>query len=233
VALNEDVDQELLASNPMFRLKLPPMQIREARSLTSDEICAVREACRGDWTFVLVELALAAGGRRGELLALQWPDVDWAAKYLHVSKSLEQTAAGLRVKTTKSKKPRRFRLPQSAITALQFHREKQAQHREFFAADYRDLDLIFAKPDGDYLEPDLVSQTVVRRLRAAGIMNASFHTLRHTHASYLLSRGVPLPVVSARLGHRDCNVTARIYAHALPSDDGRAADEWDTIVGVV
>ena len=49
-------------------------------------------------------------------------------------------------------------------------------------------------------------------------------------ASNLLSRGVPLPAVSAHLGHADVNITARINAHALPDDDRRAADTWDSVV---
>jgi integrase len=176
---------------------------------------------------------MASGARRGELLALQWSDIDWASCVLTVSKSLEQTAAGLRVKATKSKKPRRFQLSQSAITALKFHQEQQQEHRRLFSSDYQDRGLIFAEPNGEYLQPDLISQTVTRRLKKAGIKDASFHSLRHSHASNLLSRGVPLPAVSARLGHADTNVTARVYSHALPADDQRAADEWETIVGPV
>ncbi|HTM12339.1 MAG TPA: tyrosine-type recombinase/integrase, partial [Bryobacteraceae bacterium] len=83
---------------------------------------------------------------------------------------------------------------------------------------------------GDFLDPALVSQTIVRRLQKAGILDASFHTLRHTHASHLLSRGVPLAAVSARLGHADPSITARIYSHAIPTDDARAAKEWDGFV---
>ena len=82
---------------------------------------------------------------------------------------------------------------------------------------------------GDYLQPDLVSQVIVRRLKKAGI-GASMHSLQHSHATNLLSRGVPLPAVSARLGHADVNITARIYAHALPDDNRRAADTWDSVV---
>lgn len=100
-------------------------------------------------------------------------------------------------------------------------------------SDYHDNDLVFCQPDGSYLEPDLLSQVIIRRMRKASIRNASLHTLRHSHASNLLSRGVPLPAVSERLGHSNSNVTARIYAHALPSDDQRAADEWDSVVGLV
>ncbi len=64
----------------------------------------------------------------------------------------------------------------------------------------------------------------------AGIKKASLHTRRHTLASHLISNGVPLPVVSARLGHADVNITARIYSHMLPDDDARAADTWDRLV---
>lgn len=60
--------------------------------------------------------------------------------------------------------------------------------------------------------------------------DTSIHTLRHSHGSQLLSDGVPLPVVSKRLGHSDVYTTARIYSHVLDSDDRRAADAWETSV---
>ena len=96
-----------------------------------------------------------------------------------------------------------------------------------------DLDGVGAGINGEYLQPDLVSQTIVRRLRKAGIQNASLHSLRHSNATNLLSKGVPLAAVSARLGHADPSITNRIYNHALPADDRRAADEWDEIIGPV
>jgi integrase len=61
-----------------MRLKgLPCSEQTDARSLTPDDIRAIRNVCRGDWTFALVEVALTSGARRGELLALQWADIDW------------------------------------------------------------------------------------------------------------------------------------------------------------
>jgi integrase len=233
-ALSEAVELEMLPANPMLRLKgLPSSEPTDARSLNPDEIHAVRDECRGDWTFALVEVALASGARRGELLALQWTDIDWASRKLGVNKSLEQTAAGLRVKSTKSKKPRQFQLSQGAIAALQFLRDQQLEHRRLFGGDYHDNGVIFAAPNGEHLQPDLISQTIVRRLRKAGIQNASLHSLRHSNATNLLSKGVPVSVVSARLGHADPSITNRIYNHALPADDQRAADEWDEIIGPV
>jgi integrase len=230
VALNKAFKLELIPVNPMLRVELPSVQKKDARSLTPDEIRRLRDVCRGDWTFALVELALSTGARRGELLALQWADVDLMQAVLTISKSLEQTDCGLRIKSPKNGKTRNCKLPQSSIVALQFQRDQQTESRRLFSNDYQDNGLLFCQPDGRHHEPDLVSQVVIRRMRKAGINSASFHTLRHTHASNLLSRGVPLPAVSARLGHSDPNVTARIYSHALPADDQRAADTWETIV---
>lgn len=230
VALNKAFRLELITVNPMLRVELPRVLHTDARSLTPYQIQALREACRGDWTFTLIETALATGGRRGEILALEWRDLDWATGILTISKSLEQTAAGLRIKRPKNEKTRQFRLPQSAITALRFLRDQQQERQRLFGAEYRDLGLVFAEPSGDYLQPDLVSQVVIRRMRRAGITDGSFHTLRHSHASNLLSRGVPLPAVSARLGHANAHVTAKVYSHAIPADDQRAADVWDNLV---
>jgi integrase len=69
-----------------------------------------------------------------------------------------------------------------------------------------------------------------RRMKKAGIVGASLHTLRHTHASGLLSAHVPLPTVSARLGHANTHITATVYAHAMPVDDQQAADQWDKLM---
>jgi integrase len=66
-------------------------------------------------------------------------------------------------------------------------------------------------------------------MEKAGIKDASLHTLRHTHASHLISNGVPITVVSERLGHADVNITLSIYSHMLPTDDARAAESWESI----
>jgi integrase len=198
---------------------LPCSEPKDVRSLTRGEIWALRDSCRGDWLAEFVELALATGCRRGELLALEWADINWAARTISISKSLEQTRAGLRLKSTKGGKPRVFSLPRIAIDSLV--EQKATGHAR----------LIFADDHGGYLKPDLVSQLIVRRIRKAGIDDASLHSLRHAHASQLLSRGVPLPAVAARLGHSNPNTTARIYCHALPLDDQRASNEWDRMFG--
>ena len=218
VALDKAWRLDMVASNVMLKVELPGMDPKEARALTRAEIWTLRDSSRGDWMHGFIEVALATGCRRGELLALEWTDINWAARTISISKSLEQTRKGLRLKSTKGGKPRVFSLPKLAITALR---------KEAISGHAR---LIFADDHGGYLKPDLVSQLIVRRIRKAGITDASLHSLRHAHASNLLSRGVPLTAISARLGHANANITARIYCHALPLDDQRAADEWDRLL---
>jgi integrase len=228
VALKKAVLLEYIPANPMLKVELPVVQKRNIRSLTPEEIQALRTVCQRDWTFALVELALATGCRRGELLALVWRDIDFPRRLALISKSVEQTAAGLRIKNTKSERPRLCTLPKVAMDALEHLRQKQLARSIYSARGY-----IFCNHSGEILRPDLISQIIVRRLRRAGICDASLHTLRHSHASNLLSNGVPLPAVSARLGHADPQVTARIYSHALPGDDERAAKAWDELIGDV
>jgi len=229
VSLNKAFRLDKIPVNPMLRVELPKVEQADARALSADEVHRLRDACRGDWTYTFIEVSLATGARRGELLSLEWPDIDWLTSTLTISKSLEETAAGLRVKPPKNKRTRKFKIGPTAIAALRFEQDRQQEHRRLYGPDYQG-DLIFCEPDGSYLQPHLVSQVIVRRLQKAGIEDASLHTLRHTHASHLLSNNVPLPVVSARLGHADVNITARIYAHMLPDDDGRAADAWENSV---
>jgi integrase len=136
------------------------------------------------------------------------------------------------LKLPKGRKVRRFSLSPSAIEALKEHRVQQAKNRVMFGDDYRDLKLVFSTPDGDYLKPDSVTAKVSLLARKLGFpKGVSLHTLRHTHGSYLLSLGVPLPTVSKRLGHANTHITASVYSHALEKDEQASADVWEKAMG--
>ena len=231
-ALEDAFFHDRIVVNPMLKVKLPkPEKGKDKkRSLSRDEIDRLLVATSNDWTRPFIQVGLATGARRGELLALLWTDINWDAAIVEIKKSLEQTREGLRVKLPKDDEPRTFRLPQDAIAALRFQREAQAEHRRLFGRDYVDRGLVFCEPNGDFLDPALVSQTIVRRIKKAGIPKASLHTLRHTHCSVLVSENAPMAAVSARLGHADTTITQRIYTHAIDGDDKAVADAWDAFI---
>ena len=122
-----------------------------------------------------------------------------------------------------------MKVPASALVVLDAHRQRQDEFPRQFGPSYRsDLDLIFSNPDGTPVRPNSVSSAVSLLFRRLGLpKGASLHSLRHSHGSHLAADGVPLTVVSERLGHSSVRTTADIYAHAIRGQDDEAAERWD------
>ncbi len=220
----------LVPANPVTNSEPPRAKRHLAIALTPTQQATVLESASGPWCMrTYLQTAAASGCRRGELLALRWSDlVDGGVM---IARSLTQTRDLLEFKGTKTEKPRPVALPPSALIALEAHRRQQDEFRRQFGPDYRsDLDLIFANPDGTPLKPDSVSASVSAlfgRLKIPRPKGAALHLLRHTHTSHLLASGVPLPAVSARLGHSSIRTTQEIYAHMITGQDEEAAQKWE------
>jgi integrase len=229
-ALKTGVRWGMLEKNPMELVEMPKLEKREQAALDEPAMDRLLAAAEGTRLHPFLVLAFATGARRGELLALQWADLDADTGRLRIAKSLEQTMTyGIRVKpSTKSKKPRSFTVPGWALDVILQHRDRQQSESVLFGEDYKKHDLIFCQPDGSYYSPDKIGTRVTRLAAKAGFQNIHLHSLRHSHASQLLSQGVPLPVVSKRLGHADSSITAKVYAHCLPDDDATAAEIWNS-----
>jgi integrase len=215
------------------RVKLPKLQKRKPAVLDPEKLGTLFERARGTRLYPFVVLAADTGCRRGELLALTWPDLDIATGELTVSKSVEQTRAGLRVKSTKSGEARTIGISDWAIEVVAQHRIEQALDRELFGPDYEKHDLVFCQPAGGYYSPDRLGARVVELMRKAGLEGVSLHSLRHSYASIAISNGVPIPAVSERLGHADQNITLSIYSHALPADKRAASKVWSNAMADV
>jgi integrase len=221
------VKWQLIGRNPMDGIELPKLVRKAPKVVERGGVGKLLKRARQTRLYPLILLGLATGARRGELLALTWPDIDFESGILSITKSLEQTKAGLRVKSTKSGKPRRFAVPPDALETLEGHRDQQDGDRALFGADYQENQLVFCRPEGGYYSPDRVGARIVEIMKKAGLEGVSLHSLRHTHASELISNGVPITTVAKRLGHASANVTLSIYAHALEADELAAAKIWD------
>ncbi|MFZ0362941.1 MAG: tyrosine-type recombinase/integrase [Candidatus Cybelea sp.] len=130
----------------------------------------------------------------------------------------------------KNGKARTIALPAPVAAVLEEHRERQNQERKASDA-YKDDDLVFARPDGSFARPWNYAATVKDLALRAGLKRISLHDLRDTHASLLAANGVPLEVVSKRLGHSSIGVTAERYLHIYSDRDAAAASVLDTLCG--
>lgn len=212
--------------NPVPASEPPVPKKKESIALTVEQQERVIAKANAPWGMdVFLELDAATGARRGELLGLQWTDLE--GNRLMIGRSLSQVGQQVFLKEPKNKKFRVVTIPASALKKLQAHRKKQAPFRDHFGESYQG-DYIFCNPDGSPLKPDTVSASVSLLFRSLKLpKGVSLHTLRHTHGSHLLAAGVPLTDVSKRLGHVNPHVTATVYAHALPGRDDLAARAWE------
>jgi integrase len=99
------------------------------------------------------------------------------------------------------------------VTALRAHRVRQAEERLALGVGYLDQGLVFADVAGEPLHPDTVTKRFDRLVAGAGVRRIRLHDARHTAATLMLEQGVPLKVVTERLGHSSTRITSDLYQH--------------------
>lgn len=186
-------------------------------------------ACESAFYAAVVFFAFS-GARRGEGLAMRWSDIDLQTGTVVVRRSLEETRAGLAYKPPKSGRPRSLALSEFPLAVLRSHRTVQAQQRLALGPAYRNDDLIFARPDGMPYKPHTFGDAFRALVKRSGVTPIRLHDLRHTHVSLLGKAGVPLKVVSDRVGHASTAITADIYAHVFAIQDSEAANALESLV---
>jgi integrase len=169
-------------------------------------------------------LAAHTGMRRGEVAGLRWGDLDLDAKLIHIRQAAVVVNYELRLTDVKTANGRRtIDVNDDVVRALQAWRRTQAEERLLLGAGYDDHDLVFARPDGTPTHPEVISRTFDRIVVRTGLSRIRFHDVRHTHASLLLKAGVPVKVVSERLGHATPGFTLDVYGWVLPGMQAEAA----------
>ena len=176
------------------------------------------------WFYPALVCSIFTGTRRGETLALRWADVDLVAKVATIRQSLCQLKAGLIFKEPKNGNVRTVNLPQPLVEVMERHRETQALERRLMGSAYQENGLIFASSIGEPIMPARYGDAVKDLMQRAQLPKTCLHDLRDTHASILAKRGVPLEVVSKRLGHSNIAITADRYLHIYQSRDAEAAE---------
>lgn len=213
----------------------PPKVARaEMHVLDGDQARALLVAAAGDPLEALYVLALHAGLRSGELLALKWADVDLDAGRLSVKRTVRHMIGlGAVEGEPKSARSRRnVLLTPLTIAALRRHRTRQAAQR-LRASYWDDLDLIFTNEVGRHVQANNMRlRSFLPLLNRAGVPAIRFHDLRHSCATLLLLSGVHAKVVSEILGHSNIGLTLETYSHVLPSMQADAVAKMEALFTV-
>jgi integrase len=173
-----------------------------------------------------LRFAATTGVRRGELCALQWPDIDLDNGAVTVRRSVTTTVTDPhRVTTGKTgaKGHRVIGLGAATITALQAHRLEQKEHLLAIGSP-RTVPWVFTHDGVNPWRTDYLTREFIRLRRRVGVDGIRLHDLRHFVATELLGSGVDIRTVSGRLGHARASTTLDKYAAFLPARDREAAD---------
>ncbi|HJQ29063.1 MAG TPA: site-specific integrase [Rubrobacter sp.] len=223
-ALNQAVAWELLPSNPASNVRRPKDRSQKMRALSEKEAARLMAVVRGTRREVLYGVALTLGPRQGELRGLRWSSL--SDGYLTIEHRVS-TDYGVVWGPTKTGEERTLRLPRRLVDALRRHRKAQPEERAA-ASVWEDPSLIFPNTREGIWRHQGMFVCFKRDLAAAGPpKEVRFHDLRHTAATLMLKKRVPVNVVSKVLGHSDPAMTLRRYAHALPDMQEMAADAME------
>lgn len=179
------------------------------------------------WFYPAVAFAAYTGARRGEVLALKWSDLDKSGR-VTISRSVTER---LEFKAPKNDKSRTIKVPGKLRGILEAHRAEQDEERSYLGKAYQDQDLVFAHADGSPIDPWNFGRAVLDCIKRAKLPPVTLHGLRDTHASLCAQAGVPIEVISQRLGHASIGITVERYLHVYQSRDAEAADAFDQLVG--
>ena len=224
-ALDDAVRDRIVAANPTERVKRPTVGHRDVSVLHPEEVRAVLVETSRHRLHALVVVAAMTGLRRGELLGLQWVDVDLGAGVLRVTGTLTRTTKGLRRGEPKTARGRRVvPLPKVAVAELRSWKAVQAAERLRAGSAWQSTEYVFTNEVGGPLDPSNVSAWYAGCAARAGVSDHGMHALRHSAATLMLSGGLPVRVVADALGHADVTVTLNTYAHSLDGQLQAAVD---------
>lgn len=215
-ALDQAVQENLIRSNPAVGCKLPPKRGREMQVLSRQELQRFLIQAKADGYFELFLLDLSTGLRRGELLALQWSDLDLDTGTLSVTKQVYEVNGKMQLSVPKTKASiRKLVLPPAVVEVFREYR-KTAKSRWLFPSPIK---------EDEPIKPGSMLRRLQVILERAGCKQIRFHDLRHSHASLLIEMGYSPVMIAERLGHENVETTLSTYSYLYPNKQAELADD--------
>ncbi len=198
-----------------------------ARVWSASELARFLDAARPHRLHPLLHLAAHTGMRRGETVGLKWSDLDENYQRLSIQRTLQCVGGQpveIGVKTRTSR--RCIDLDPTTVTTLRGWRDQLADQ----GVPHDRGDWMFCNQRGRFLNPESATRLFRRVVARTPVPRIRFHDLRHTHASLLIAAGIPVKVVSERLGHAHPAFTMHTYQHVLPGMSAAAADTFAALI---
>jgi len=229
--LNQAIEDGIIDFNPATNLakfyKNAPIRHKEIQPLTEPEIKAfLRSVLKyARQHFVTFLCAIHTGMRTGELVGLQWGDIDFFGKFVTVRRAVVRR----RIVETKTDKIRKIDL--SDALAAELKKLKRHRQEQWLAKGHTEIPKwVFCAENGNFFDPyNLKDRYFYKCLEKAGLRRIRFHDLRHTFATLLLQNGESLAYVKDQLGHSSIRMTVDVYGHLVPGANRQAVNKLPSL----
>lgn len=235
--LHKAVYWQLIVSNPAERVQSPKARKPKRRSYDDEQTKILLENLEQlsieDTRYkVAIILTVFTGVRLGELMGLEWQDVDFKNGIISINRSSQYLAdMGVFTKVPKTESSiREIAIPEFIISLLEEYKLWYEEQKSIYGELWTNSDRLFVQADGKPMHPSTISKWFVKYVGQIGLPVINFHGLRHTNASLLVAQNIDIAVISARLGHAQISTTLDFYVHPLLSHNRKAGYELENLL---
>lgn len=227
--LHKAVYWQLIVANPAERVQPPKARKPKRRSYDDEQTKILLENLEQlsieDTKYkVAIILTVFTGVRLGELMGLEWQDVDFKNGIISINRSSQYLSdMGVFTKVPKTESSiREIAIPDFIISLLEEYKLWYEEQKSIYGELWTNSDRLFVQADGKPMHPSTISKWFVKYVGQIGLPVINFHGLRHTNASLLVAQNIDIAVISARLGHAQISTTLDFYVHPLLSHNRKA-----------
>ena len=229
--LHKAVYWQLIISNPAERVQPPKARKPKRKSYDDEQTKILLENLEllssEDTKYkVAIILTVFTGVRLGELMGLEWTDVDFKNGIISINRSSQYLAdMGVFTKVPKTESSiREIAIPEFIISLLDEYKLWYEEQKSIYGELWTNSDRLFVQADGKPMHPSTISKWFVKYVGQIGLPVINFHGLRHTNATLLISQNIDVAVVAARLGHAQITTTFNFYVHPIISHNKSAGN---------
>ena len=181
---------------------------------------------------VAILLDIFTGARLGELVGLEWNDIDLKNGIININKSSQYLSQkGVFTKSPKTESSiRDVAIPDFIVSLLEEYKLWYEEQKSICGDFWYESDRLFVQDNGKPIHPSTISKWFEKFVKQIGLPVINFHGLRHTNATLLIAQQVDVATVSARLGHAQITTTYNFYVHPLRSHDKMAGNVLENLL---
>ena len=220
-ALDSAMKLDIIPTNPADKIERPKKQQFIGDTYNLDELHLLFKMSKDDPIEIVIQLASFYGLRRSEVLGLKWSAFDFTNDTITIKHKVVETIIDdkrtllLKDKTKNSSSYRSLPLIPEIKESLLAHKKKIENNKKLCGSDYNKnyKEYICVDSTGKIFRPEYITDHFSLLLKNKGLRHIRFHDLRHSCASLLLARGIPMKAIQEWLGHSTYSTTANLYTH--------------------